>query len=148
MKKTIFVPFLLVCMLLALVPSHSSASTPVVVNSKGESYLFYYDRAFYTSDTGVSIRIYVIPAKGVTLIPTGTKKFGSVYYPTFFAMKVEGKTYSSSVSVIDESIPYILYQIPEDEYRNIAGKSLPITFVVYGSEIETRIRFSPHPDRD
>jgi len=84
-------------------------------------YTFTYDRVFYSSDRGITVKFYVEPVGGSRLIPQGSKDYGSAYMPTYATMRVDGKLHSRGpVSVLDEPRPYVLYDdFSEEEYRSI-----------------------------
>ncbi|EKE24956.1 MAG: hypothetical protein ACD_5C00345G0001 [uncultured bacterium] len=124
-----------------IAPQSVRAEKPVTMNEEGESYLFFMDKTLKTSDTGITVKILVVAAPGVTLVSSGSRENGPVYMPTYIRMEVAGKAYSGSASVIDGPPPYILYSMDEKEYQELEGKILDVVFRVYERPIATRIKF-------
>ncbi len=137
-SAVLFIAIALICV---ITPQSVHAEKPITRNNKGESYLFFLDKVLKTSDTGITVKILVVAAPGVTLISSGAKENGPVYMPTYIRMEVSGKAYSGSASVIDGPPPYILFSMEETEYEELRGRILDVVFRVYGEPIPTQIKF-------
>ena len=133
--KLAIVLFTLTITICAVQPRKACAGEPVTINAHGESYLVVFDRAFKSTDTLITAKFLIVPAVGVTLIPTGSTEHGSAYMPTFVRMVIGAKSYSASASVIDEPVPYLLYNFQDEDYKEIEGMILDVDFFIYGRRI-------------
>lgn len=94
-------------------------------------YVVTYARFFQSSDHGYTAQFNVYPDKG-SEIPCLSE--AGAYMPVYVALRVNGMLKSASINRFFSNeercvSPYMLYMFAEEEYMQISGKVLEVTFI-------------------
>lgn len=119
-----------------ILPAQAEVSSTVIPDGLPPGYTFQIDKAFRSSDHGITVRFYA-DGPNLKFCPNGT----GTCMQTFIAMRVDGKLNSAGLSVIDEPRPYLLYNFQDDEYEKIAGLTKEVIVYIFEKPYRVWIAF-------